>query len=266
MISQGAVASPAGRQYLGVVAMLAARSLKIRYRGSALGVFWSLSNPLLMTGIYAAIFGTAFAAAYGGSIGAYALAVFAALAVLAFFAGTTSQALSSIVGNGSLLNKLALPISVFPVSVVAANVFQLFVGTVPLLVVVTLVRTHSILNVLALAFPLTGLILIVLGFALALSALYVYFRDLPYLYEVLTFILYMTSPVFYPASLVPASVRSYISLNPIASIVESVRSIALTSQVPHAHVLFGPIWVGALTFAAGAALFRVLRGDILDLL
>lgn len=265
-ISVGTTANPSGRQYAGMVAMLAARSLKIRYRGSALGVFWSLSNPLLMTAIYAAIFGTAFASAYGGSISAYALAVFTALAVLAFFAGTTSQALSSIVGNGALLNKIALPMSVFPVSVVAANVFQLLVGTAPLLLAVTLLRTHSPVNAVALVFPLAGLVLISLGFGLALSALYVYFRDLPYLYEVLTFILYMTSPVFYPASLVPPSVRSYIALNPIANIVESVRAIALTPELPHARTLLGPLVVGAITLAAGAALFRLLRADILDLL
>jgi ABC-type polysaccharide/polyol phosphate export permease len=219
-----------------------------------------------MTAIYAAIFGTAFASAYGGSISAYALAVFTALAVLAFFTGTTSQALSSIVGNGALLNKIALPMSVFPVSVVAANVFQLLVGTAPLLLAVTLLRTHSLVNAVALVFPLAGLVLISLGFGLALSALYVYFRDLPYLYEVLTFILYMTSPVFYPASLVPPSVRSYIALNPIANIVESVRAIALTPELPHARTLLGPLVVGAITLAAGAALFRLLRADILDLL
>lgn len=265
-ISQETLAIPSRRHYAAIVAMLAARSLKIRYRGSALGVFWSLSNPLLMTGVYAAIFGTAFASAYGGSVGAYALAVFTALAVLAFFAGTTSQALSSIVGNGGLLNKIALPMSVFPVSVVAANVFQLLVGSVPLLVIVTLVRTHSIVNAVALVFPLAGLVLISLGFALALSALYVYFRDLPYLYEVVTFILYMTSPVFYPASVVPPSVRGYIALNPIANIVESVRTVALTAQPPPLHALLDPLLTGVVTLAAGALLFALLRADILDLL
>lgn len=253
-------------RYSNLVRTLAARFLKLRYRGSVLGVFWSLSNPLLMTGIYAAIFGTAFKTAYGGSVINYGTAVFVALAVLGFFSSSTTQALSSIVGNGTLINKIAIPVSVFPVSMIAANAFQLLIGAMPLLAFITLYRTHSLVNVIALAGPLLGLILTSLGFALGLSALYVYFRDLPYLYEVLTFILYMTSPVFYPASLVPASVRAYIVLNPLATIVESVRAIALVARPPSLQTIFVPLAVGALCAAGGYGLFVAIKADIMDLL
>jgi lipopolysaccharide transport system permease protein len=254
------------RRYVQLVATLAARTLKIRYRGSFLGVFWSLSNPLLMTGVYTAIFGTAFAKYYGGSIFEYVLSVFVALSVLAFFSSSTSQALSSVVGNGALLNKITLPFSAFPTSTIAANVFQLAVGTLPLLVVVALLRTHSVVNALAIVGPLSGLVLTSLGFGMALSALFVYFRDLPYLYEVLTFVLYMTTPVFYPASFVPANVRVYLQFNPIATIVESLRDIALQPSIPSAHDVFGPLLTGVVALAIGLAIFFPLRRDFLDLL
>jgi ABC-type polysaccharide/polyol phosphate export permease len=256
----------APRRYVQLVATLAARTLKVRYRGSFLGVFWSLSNPLLMTGVYTAIFGTAFAKYYGGSIFEYVLAVFVALAVLAFFSSSTSQALTAVVGNGGLLNKITLPFSVFPTSTVAANVFQLVVGTLPLLVVVALLRTHSPVNAVAIAGPLLGLVLTSLGFGIGLSALYVYFRDLPYLYEVLTFVIYMTTPVFYPASFVPANVRAYLQLNPVAVIVESLRNIVLQPALPSAHDVFLPVVTGVVALAVGVAVFAPLRRDFLDLL
>ncbi|BDE07664.1 transport permease protein [Vulcanimicrobium alpinum] len=252
--------------YAALVSTLAARNLKIRYRGSSLGVFWSLSNPLLMTGVYTAIFGTAFAKYYGGSIFDYVLAVFVALSVLAFFSSATSQALSSIVAGGPLLNKIALPCSAFPVSTVTANTFQLVIGTVPLLMIVALLRTHSIINVAAIAGPLAGLILTSMGVALALAALYVYFRDLAYLYEVVTFIIYMTTPVFYPASFVPPSVRTYLELNPVAVIVSSLRDIVLNPQMPHLRAIALPVVTGFAVFALGIAIFAPLRRDFLDLL
>lgn len=246
--------------------VFAARSLKLRYRGSVLGVFWSLSNPLLMTGLYSVIFGTAFARYYDNSILRYVLAVFAALAVLAFFTATTAQALSSIVANGSLINKVALPLSVFPISTVAANAFQLSVGTLPLLVLVTLYRTHSLINVAALLCPIIGLLMTALGFGLALSVLYVFFRDLSYLYEVITFCLYMTTPVFYPAQFVPQTVRAWLVLNPAATIVQSVREISLSAGPPSMSVLVSPLIAGAVSCLIGGILFAWLRRDLMDLI
>ncbi|MFN2461578.1 MAG: ABC transporter permease [Candidatus Velthaea sp.] len=253
-------------RYADLVTTLAARTLKVRYRGSVLGVFWSLSNPLLMTLIYELLFGAAFSQYYGNSRLNYVLAVFVALAVLSFFSTSTSQALTSIVANGGLLNKMSIPYSAFPVSVIAANAFQLCAGTLPLLLLVTLYRTHSVWHVVALAGPLAGLILICLGFGFALAVVYVYFRDIPYLYEVFTFVLYMTTPVFYPAQLVPASVRGYLALNPIAGIVEAVRTIALSPQPIAPSLIVSSLGVGCVAFAGGWLVLAAMRRDVVDLL
>ena len=252
-------------RYCEIVATLAARTLKVRYRGSILGVYWSLSNPLLMTGVYTLIFGTAFARYYGNSVPEYTLAVFVGLAVLTFFTASTTQALASVVTGGGLLNKLELPFSAFPLAAIAANVFQLAVGTLPLLVAVTVWRTHSLLHVVALTGPLGGLILTSCGIGLLTGALYVFFRDLPYLYELFCFVLYMTSPIFYPLDLVPPSVRGWMVLNPLATIVESTRTVVLMPGTVPAEA-FSPLLVGAIVLAIGATAFAVLRNDFMDLL
>ncbi|MFZ1123641.1 MAG: hypothetical protein WAN59_00690 [Candidatus Baltobacteraceae bacterium] len=163
------------RRYVELMEIIASRTLQTRYRGSVLGVFWSLSNPLIMTSVYALIFGTAFASYYQGSVMRYVFATFVGLAVLTVFSGTTSQALTSIVVNGALLNKVRLPFSIFPVSNVAANFFQFFVGTLPLLCIITALESRNPVNLLALFVPALALILTSIGFSLLTGSLYVYF-------------------------------------------------------------------------------------------
>ena len=240
--------------------------LKVRYRGSILGVYWSLSNPLLMTLIYTAIFGTAFASYYGGSIVNYVLAVFTGLAVLNFFSQTTSTALPSVVGNGGLLNKIALPPSIFPVATIAAGTFQMCVGVLPLLMVVAAVTSHSPLNVIALLVPMIALILLSLGFALAVSAAYVYFRDLSYIYELVIFVIWFTSPIFYPAAIVPAAVRVYLKFNPLATIIECVRQIALSGMRPSVHIMAYALLAGAVSALVGIGFYAANRRGFMDLI
>ncbi len=246
--------------------MLASRTLKTRYRGSILGVFWSLSNPLLMTGIYTAIFGTAFSRYYGNSISNYVFATFVGLTILNLFSQTTSQALGSVVGNGGLLNKVKLPVSLFPISFVASNFFQFSVGPLPLLALITLYKTHSMLNVVALLIPCFALLLAVIGFALLTSSMYVYFRDLPYMYEIVLFIITMTSPIFYPLELVPQAVQPYLSVNPLIFMVGSLRQIALVHGSPDFFLAAKSLLTGGIYFAIGCAVFASRKRDFMDLL
>jgi ABC-type polysaccharide/polyol phosphate export permease len=254
------------RRLIELMQIIASRTLQTRYRGSVLGVFWSLSNPILMTGIYALIFGTAFASYYQGSVLRYVFATFVGLGVLSVFSGTTTQALTSIVANGDLLNKVRLPFSVFPISNVAANFFQFFVGTFPVFCIMTAVESHNPVNVIALLVPVFALLLVSIGFSLLTSALYVYFRDLPYLYEMAIFVVWITSPIFYPASLVPARVQHFLAFNPLIFIVLSIRQIALSKDWPDPHLMGAALLSGSICLVVGAVAFTLLRRDFMDLL
>jgi ABC-type polysaccharide/polyol phosphate export permease len=254
------------RRYVDLLRIIAARILQTRYRGSVLGVFWSLSNPLLMTAVYALIFGTAFARYYDGSIVRYIFATFVGLGILQVFSGTTSQALASIVANGALLNKVRLPYSIFPLSTVAANFFQFFVGTLPVLAIVTLIESRNPVNLIALLVPVFALIMVITGFALLTSSLYVHFRDMPYLYEMMVFVIWMTSPIFYPAKLVPPRVEPYLALNPIVSIVSSIRQIVLSKEWPDVHLMGASLLSGCVCLILGSLVFNYMKRDFMDLL
>ncbi|MBD2692559.1 ABC transporter permease [Anabaena catenula] len=254
------------QRYWEILYVLVVRTLKVRYRGSFLGVYWSLLNPLIMTGLYTAIFGATFASYYGNSILNYVLAALTGLLVINFFSASTSQALSSVVGNGALLNKIRLPVSVFPVSMIAANVFQFSVGAFPLLAIMTLINSKSLVNVAALVFPFLALVLVSTGIGFLVSALYVFFRDLPYFYELITFVIWISSPIFYPADIVPKQVQPFLSLNPLSPIIESLRQITLSGSPPDLGLIWGALLGSIIILSLGWTCFHLWRHQFMDLL
>lgn len=277
------------QRYWELLRVLVERNLSARYRGSILGVFWSLLNPLTMTGLYTAIFGGIFAEKYHGSLLRYALAAFTGLVIINFFSSATSQALTSVVGNGPLLNKIRLPVSVFPVAVNAANVFQFIVGPLPFLALFTVVnvRHHvlatmttplplpelmatiaikSLINLAIFSLPLLALTLVCLGAGFLVSGLFVFFRDLPYFYELVVFVLWISSPIFYPASIVPPRVRPFMELNPLFPIIESTRQIVLSGEPPEIGLLVRSLLGGLVIFGLGWSCFRSWRSQFMDLL
>lgn len=253
-------------RYWQLLSVLVPQNLNTRYRGSFLGVYWSLLNPIIMTVLYTVIFGTTFASYFGNSIINYMFAAFTGLLVINFYNSSTTQALSSIVVNGDLLNKIKLPVPVFPLSMIAANIFQFVVGSLPLLIIVTLIKTHSIVFVLLLLLPFMALVLVCTGIGLFLSALFVFFRDLGYFYEIATFVVWITSPVFYPAEIVPQRVQPFLYLNPLVPIIESLRQISLEGSFPEISHLMKGFLSGIIILTLGWLFFRKVQSSFMDLL
>jgi lipopolysaccharide transport system permease protein len=250
---------------LELIRISALRQLKSRYRGTALGVLWSFANPLLMTALYTSIFGTAFAAYYGSKT-TYVLSAFVGVVVATFFLQATGEALIAVVANGGLLNKIAIDPEIFPIAAIAANAFQQVITTFPVIMILSAFVTHDPLRVVLVPVVLAGIVALVVGCGLLLAACYVFFRDLAYLWGIAGFILWMTSPVFYPAELVPASVRGWIAFNPVAMGISALREVTL-ARGPLAYGLIAIFLLVAIAIAiAGHVVFRVWRRDFMDLL
>jgi ABC-2 type transport system permease protein/lipopolysaccharide transport system permease protein len=254
------------KRYWEILKVLVVRNLKTRYRGSILGIYWSLLNPLIMAGIYTAVFGAEFAKYYDDSIINYALAAFTGLLVINFFSIATSGALSSVVYAGSLLNKIRLPVSVFPISKIVENIFQFCVGNLPLLIIVTLFVSKAWKHLFLLGIPLVSLALFSTGVGLIVAALFVFFRDIPYIYDLVVFVLWVTSPVFYPSEIVPAQVKPFIGLNPLVPIIESLRKIALTGLGVNEMPLIKSLLLSSIVCVVGWFIFQRLRPKFMDLL
>ena len=246
--------------------MSAIRLLKTRYRGTSLGILWSFANPLLLTGLYTLIFGTAFASYYGGSISRYVFSAFVGVAVVIFFSQATTEALTTVVGNGALLNKIALDPETFPIAALAANAFQQLTTTFPVVMLLSAFLTHDPIRVLLVPVVFAGVLLLCTGFGLTLATLYVFFRDLLYLWGIIGFIIWMTCPVFYPAALVPAGVRPWLTMNPVGMGIGALREVAL-GRGPIDYGLVGQFLVVAVACAViGHTVFRAMQRDFMDLL
>ena len=254
------------RRTLELIRITAGRALKVRYRGTALGVLWSFANPVLMTAVYTAIFGTAFSRYYDGSVFRYVVSAFVGLVVVTFFVNATSESLSSVVANGQLLNKIALPPVIFPVSLVLSNLFQHAVTTFPIVFLLSIFVTHDVVRIVLVPILLASLVLLVTGFSLALSAMFVFFRDLPHLWSIVGFILWLTSPLFYPIEFVPPAVRPYYDLNPVGQMVSALREVTIQTGPLHFHAIAIGILASVLSLAAGVAIFSLTRRDFMDLL
>ncbi len=268
------ISRPKLRRYWDLLRVFVERNLSARYRGSILGIFWSLLNPVIMTGLYTAIFGSFFANIISDSyhnsvinpIFGYALSAFTGLVIINFFSASTTQSLSSIVINGPMLNKIQLPISVFPVAANMANIFQLLVGPLPLLAIMTLFTSKSLLNVLVLPLPILALIMVSLGVSFFVSSLFVFFRDLPYFYELVVFMLWISSPVFYPGKIVPPEVKPFVALNPLSGIIETVRQITLSGAPPDMGMIASSLLSGVIILGLGWSFFQMWRSQFMDLL
>jgi ABC-type polysaccharide/polyol phosphate export permease len=246
------------------VGVLFGRTLKTRYRGSFLGVLWSAVSPFAMAAVYSAIFGRVFASHYGNSVVRYASAVYIGLTVSQLFIAGTAQALPSIVAGSGLLNKIKIPFEAFPLSIVAAYGFQQLIGTLPVLIVLTLIDTRDPLHVIALLVPLAALAMLTVGVALIVSGADVFFRDVPYIYDLLTFFILLTSPVFYPASIVAPHVLRFLALNPLFQIMEELRILILTRGWPDLGTTALTLGEGALVLVAGVAAFAAMRGHFME--
>jgi ABC-type polysaccharide/polyol phosphate export permease len=165
-----------------------------------------------------------------------------------------------------LLNKMRVPSIVFPVSTVIANSFQLVCGTLPALLIIAVFVGHNLVWMAFIVFPLFALVCLTLGISLALSALYVYYRDIPYLYELAYFAIFVATPVFYPLDIIDPKYRPIIEYNPLSLIVEQIRSIAVRDGAPSVLKLGVAVSAGLGILGLGTLLFNRASRRFMDYL
>jgi ABC-type polysaccharide/polyol phosphate export permease len=115
-----------------------------------------------------------------------------------------------------------------------------------------------------LAFPFAGLAMLTIGIALLVSGADVYFRDVPYLYDLAMFLVLLTSPIFYPAEIVPQQILRLLEVNPLFAIMGEARTLILTDGWPPFHALALTLIEGAVVLALGVAGFRAMSPNFME--
>lgn len=230
---------------------LVRREIESRYRGSYLGLVWSLLNPLWMLALYTFVFSVVLkarwlAGAEASHVG-FAVTVFAGLIAFNLFAECLTRAPTLVVSNPNYVKKVVFPLQVLPVVALAVAIFHGAIALVVLLVgnlalAGTLSRTVLLLPLAAL--PLLAL---TLGVSWFLASLGAYVRDTSYAVGIVVQALLFLTPVLYPLDAVPEAVRPIIRLNPLTEIVDAFRRTLLWSQP-----LDWTAWLGATAAALAA--------------
>ncbi len=238
------------------------RELRQKYRGSALGVLWYVINPLVLMGAYYLMFGVIFDER---SEPHYPLFLLVGLVVWVFFNQSVQSAAPSLLDHGALVRKARFPREIIPASVVTVQLVT-FVALLALLTPIT-VAIRGALDVALLLLPLilACLFAFVLGFALVVSILHAYFRDVAPILSAALLPWFFISPIFFrPERITDQATARFVLewVNPIAPYIGAVRDVVYGGVVPSAPQLAYVVVAAALAMLAGRALFARLQGEL----
>ncbi len=226
---------------------LVSRNIKIRYRRSILGLFWTLVGPLSQ----ALTFFLVFRIILNIQIPHYMVMILSGVLPWTFFSGTIIEGMESIVGNVGLVTKVPIPVQVFPIVVVTTNLVTLVLA-LPVLLGAAIV-SHVPLSWSFLAIVPLFLILALIAYSISLlaSILFVYFRDLRHLMAIAIQLLFYATPVIYEASMIPPQYRWLLYVNPVGNIFAALHQVMVRAEWPSLEQLGVSIaWALGLSIVA----------------
>lgn len=237
---------------------------KLRYKNSVLGYLWTLLRPLALFCILYVVFVKFLRV--GDQIPHFAVYLLLGIVFWNYFLEVTSGGIGAIVGRGDLLRKLSFPRYVVVVSGSISALINLFINLLVVLFFMVINDVPFRINAVLVIFPIIEIFVFSLGVAFLLSALYVRFRDINYIWEVAMQGAFYATPILYPISLVldiSIPLGKVMMINPMAQIIQDARSFVVTDQTQTIATVYGsslariiPIGIVVLITFVGIGYFR----------
>ena len=241
------------KQYLFIIRELTLRELRRKYARSALGILWSVLNPLLSMAVLSLIFSGMFRRA----IAHYPIYYLCGYLIWQMFTGATTSAISVFADNRALFLKAQLPPELFLI----ARVMTAFVNLLFSLIAFG-IPFHAGMGMSVIVF------ILLLGFALGLSYLlasaYVHFGDVRHLYTVVLTLWMYCSAIFYPITQLQGPARALVAFNPLYGYIEAFRIIILEQALPSGALLARLLFWSLASLAAGRICYARLRGSLMQ--
>jgi len=206
---------------------------KLRYQGSVLGHLWSILKPLMLFAIMYVVFVKFLR--FGADIPHYAVALLLAITLWSFFTEATGQGMHAIINRGDLVRKISFPKYILVVSATVSALINLAInlGVVVILAMISGVEFHW--HIVLLPLVLLELYIFSLAVAFLLSALYVKFRDISHIWEVVIQAAFYATPIIYPLSYVATNTAPIFAkillLNPMAQIIQDARYLVVNGNI-----------------------------------
>lgn len=249
------------KKYKFLMSQLILRDFKIKYKRSVLGILWSVLYPLLMMSVMALVFTNMFKFQMDGVN--YLVYLMTGLVVFNYFSEATSNAMSSIVSNFSLINKVYIPKYIFPVCKCLFVGINFILSLIPLFLIVALsgseaAGTKCALNwyYLLLPYIFACIFMFTTGVGYVLATVTVFLRDVLYIWGIAVTILNYFTPIFYSITILPTWLQSIFKLNPLYVYINSMREIILFSRCPSLWYLGACFVSGFLMLMFGLFVFK----------
>jgi lipopolysaccharide transport system permease protein len=253
------------------------REITGRYRGSVLGIVWSMLTPLFMLAVYTFVFGTVFGARWADestgagrhgehSMAEFAIILFAGLIVFQLFAEVINRAPMLVLSNVSYVKKVVFPLQILPVVALGSALFHAAVSFAVLLGFILVVYGSIPFTALLLTVVLAPYCVVILGLSWFLAAFGVYYRDINQFLGTLVTALMFLSPIFFPVSALPEWIRAWVALNPIAFPVEETRAVLIFGRMPDFPGLAVYMAAGLAIAVLGYTWFEKTRKGFADVL
>ena len=230
---------------------LVKRDFKKKYKRTVLGMLWSLISPLMQLLVMSVVF-THF---FGQHKPHYTIYLFAGNLTYAFFKDSTTGGMNSLMQNAGIITKINLPKYMFLLSKNVASLINFGLTLVIFLLFAAIDGVAFHFRFLMLIYPIICLIVFNIGCGFILSALFVIFKDIQYLYDIFTLMLMYLSAIFYYTDSYPEHIQKLFYLNPLYVYIKYIRCIVLEGYIPglktHALCLiyaFLALTIGALIY------------------
>ena len=231
---------------------LVKRDFKKKYKGTYLGMVWSILSPLLTLLIMSIIFTNFF----GRSQLHYTIYLFCGNIVFSYFSESTSGSMGSLLGNAGIFTKINIPKYLFLFSRNVSSLINFGLTFVIFLIFCIIDGITFTWAFLLLVFPIICMIIFNLGVGLILSALFVFFRDMQYLWSVFTMLLMYMSAIFYTVDSFPETMQKLFLLNPVYVYIKYFRLIVIDNAIPSFQYHLLAIGYALVAFGIGALIYK----------
>ena len=251
-------------RYRDLLWSLALRDIKVRYRQTLLGVAWAVLQPLAFMFTFTLVF-----AKFGkiSSDGApYALFSYTGLVPWTFFTTGLTLAVNSIAANINLVKKVYFPREVFPLGVVIGCLVDFLIASALVGVLMAIYRVPVNLQLVWLPWLIAVEVAFLAAVALIVSALNVFYRDIKYIVPLVVQLGLFVTPVIYSVSKVPAFLRPWYMLNPMAVVIDGIRRVILHGQPPEFTSLLVTTGLVVVLSVAAFAYFKRVEVKFADLI
>ena len=229
-------------KYYGLVRELTLTDFKLKYKASFFGYSWSLAKPLMLFGVLLVVFTTFFKV--GATVPHYPVYLLLGIVLWTFFVESTFGSMASIVSKGDLIRKVYFPRIILTISASVTALITLLLNMVVVLVFMLFSKVSLTFSVLLFPLLLIEFCVFTSGVSLLLASLFVRFRDIAHIWEVLSQVLFYATPIIYPLSLVPITIGKLVMLSPLAQMIQDFRFILISDETGTAHsTLSFPLWL-----------------------